>query len=98
MNTASIDTGSRLEISSGRSRLSDTDTPSPHTSMKIAQPHCDISVSASTAGAHTSAAPPIGSSASEAASTPNTTGDGRPLMAKPMPTSTPCASAVRPVP
>ena len=35
-------------------------------------------------GIHTMAAPPAGSSARIAASTPNTTGDGSPAIAKPM--------------
>ncbi len=42
--------------------------------------------------------PPIGSSDNMAATTPNTTGDGRPMMAKPIPMRTPCNSAVMVVP
>lgn len=43
-NTAGIDTGAWLEISNGRTRLSETDTAEPQISMKIAQPHCERKV------------------------------------------------------
>jgi hypothetical protein len=47
------------------------------------------------AGTQTMAAPPTGSIDSSAASTPKTRGEASEAMAKPMPTSAPCTSAVR---
>ena len=42
--TTSVDTGACdwLEISIGRIRLSEIDTPVPQINMKIAQPHCAV--------------------------------------------------------
>jgi hypothetical protein len=82
----------------GRRMLSDVDTTMPHTSMNTAMPQRPVAPRYSMPGIHTMAAPPAGSSARIAASTPNTTGDGSPAIAKPIATSTPCTIAVSPMP
>ena len=94
-NTASVDTGARLEISNGRTRLSETDTPVPQINIKIAPSHCDVAARKMAVGTHTMAAPPTGSSAKAAASTPNTTAEDNPTIAKPIPTSEPWTRAVK---
>ncbi len=71
---------------------------SPHTSMKVPEPQCLEKNSHSTAGIHTNAEPPTGSSEHSAARTPNTIGEGRPTIAKPMAINTPCMMAVMAVP
>ena len=70
----------------------------PTASMKSAAYQRSCSASTITAGTQTTGVPASGISAASAASTPNTTGEGSPTTAKPMPTSTPCTSAVTPVP
>ena len=60
---------------------------------KIAAPQCPVKARYSTAGISTRAAP-VGRKAAIVASTPNTTGEGSFTIAKPMPTITPCSSAV----
>ena len=51
-----------------------------------------------TAGTHTSAVPTSGTTEAKAVSTPKTTGEGRPTMAKPVPRSAPWATAVSNMP
>ena len=83
----------------GRSTLSrppSSRAPCQHENMP--QPQRPSRNSQITAGIHTKADPPTGSMESSAASTPNTTGEGRPAMAKPMPINIPCSNAVTLVP
>src|SRR6185312_3177861 len=93
MNTARVETSARWEVRNGRRKLSATPTPALQTARKIAAPQRPPTIKYSTAGTSTMAEP-AGRKAAMVASTANTTGEGRPTMAKPTPASTPCMSAV----
>jgi len=89
MNTASAEIFARPDMSIGRKTLSRPPSSTPHASMNTAKPQRPSNNSQITAGIHTNAAPPTGSIESRAASTPNTTGEGRLAILKPTPTRIP---------
>ena len=69
-----------------------------HSARKMAHPVSPCATRVRAAGTHTSAVPTMGISEATAPTPPNTSGEGSPAMAKPMPTSVPCTSAVTSVP
>src|SRR5882724_2922513 len=87
-NTAIVDTSACVAVRYGRRKLSMTPTPALQTARKIAAPQCPSNIRYSTAGTSTRAEP-TGRNAVMVASTPNTTGDGRPTNAKPIPENAP---------
>ncbi len=94
-NTGSVEIWARPEMKSGRTTLSALDTTATlQAARKSAATQRPCRNSTPTAGTQTSVVPTNGISEATAAIAPNTTGDGSPTSAKPMPTSTPWTTAV----